>query len=175
AIFAVIGIIAGIMPFVCVFVGIVAVALIRRPVVPVRGFAVGGVISHAVVQVARWRRRVFRLAAETRSAQRRSWIDFGNWLVSLVRGRAGVVINVQSVRISLGREISLAGRVRNDLVRRRVGGAALGLVWSVIRMHWRSRSAIAAPSVHRHALTDQPRQLGKRIVSRRRLLCAAPT
>jgi hypothetical protein len=43
-------------------------------------------------------------------------------------------------------------------------------------MHWRSRSAIAARSVHRHALTDEPRQFGKWVVSlSARLLGAAPT
>jgi hypothetical protein len=56
-----------------------------------------------------------------------------------------------------------------------MAGGLTGLTAPIVRSFRRRRSTISF--VHRHALTDEPRQFGKRIVSLsgRRLLRAAPT
>jgi hypothetical protein len=88
--------------------------------------------------------------------------------------RAVIWIDVPYVLVILGRRIAIIGWC--DLVRSGISGVA-GFTAPIVRTLRRSRSAISAQFVHRHALTDEPCQLGKRIVSRRTrlLLRAAPT
>jgi len=88
--------------------------------------------------------------------------------------RAVIWIDVLYVLVILGRRIAIIGWC--DLVRSGISAVA-GFTAPIVRTLRRSRSAISAQFVHRHALTDEPCQLGKRIVNRRTrlLLRAAPT
>ena len=117
------------------------------------------------------------LLPKTGDARRRCGIDASHWLVALVPALAVVRTDVSFVLFNLGRRISVLGWCWQNLVGRGIAGGVVGFAAPIVRTLRRSRSAILAQFVHRHALTNEPCQFGKRIVSlgARRLLRAAPT
>src|SRR6516164_4352554 len=144
---------------------------------PVCRLLVRGLVSLTINGIARRLHPEIGLLPKPRDARRRCRIFARCRFVAFVSAPAVIRIAVLYVLLILGRGIAVIGWSPQDLVRRGRGGGVASFTAPIVRALRRSRSAISAQFVHRHALTDEPCQLGKRVVSRsaRLLFPATPT
>ena len=163
------------IPFVFVFALIMAIAFIRRRVVPICRLLVRGPVRLAIGNIACRLHDEIWLLPKTRAARWRCRMFARSPLVTVVSVRAVIRIDVPYILLILGRRIAIIVWCSQNLVRRGIAGGLTDPTAPIVRSVRCRRSTISF--VHRHALTDEPCQFGKRIVSlsARRLLRAAPT
>jgi len=132
-----------------------------------------GLVDAAIASIARRFYCEIGLLAKARSAR---WWRRDRRFVVLVSAFAVILIEVPQVLFILAGRISRIRWFWKNLFGCGRARGVVDLVASSVRTLRRRRFAIPNRFVRRHALTDEPRQFGKRIVSLRprRFLLAAP-